>query len=173
MKIGRALEMKLTRSTEMTNEQKKQIIVLYKRGSSMAEVADKLGMSIGTVKSFWRRNFASSQLGEVKEESVEASEGPKVVSEWKTNKCKRCGKPVSTLPHHKAKQFCSDECRLAWWHENRHLAKGTSERTCPVCGITFTGDVSRKYCCHSCYIKARYGRKGLPEEENDYESGTV
>ena len=167
MKKEQAQGMKLTRSTEMTNEQNKQIIVLYKRGSSMAEVADKLGLSIGTVKSFWRRNFASSQLGEVKEESVEASEGPKVVSEWKkTNKCKRCGKPVSTLPHHKVKQFCSDKCRIAWWHENRNLGKGTSERNCPVCGITFAGDRERIYCCHSCYIKARYGRKGLLEVEN-------
>jgi DNA-binding NarL/FixJ family response regulator len=52
MKKEQAQGMKLTRSTEMTNEKKKQIIVLYKRGSSMAEVADKLGLSIGTVKSF-------------------------------------------------------------------------------------------------------------------------
>ena len=30
--------------TEMTNEQKTQIIALHKRGSSLTEVADKLGL---------------------------------------------------------------------------------------------------------------------------------
>ena len=60
MKIEQALEMKMTRSTEMTNEQKVQIIALHKRGSSLTEVADKLGLPIGTVKSFCRRNQISS-----------------------------------------------------------------------------------------------------------------
>ena len=67
MKIGRALEMKMTRSTEMTNEQKTQIITLHKQGSSLTEVADKIDLPIGTVKSFWRRNCAPSQAGEMKE----------------------------------------------------------------------------------------------------------
>ena len=40
----------------MTNEQKPKIISLRKQGNSLAEVADKLGLPIGTVKSFCSRN---------------------------------------------------------------------------------------------------------------------
>ena len=46
--------------TEMTNELIMQIIALHKRGSSLTEVADKLGLPIGTVKSFCRRNQITS-----------------------------------------------------------------------------------------------------------------
>jgi hypothetical protein len=36
------------------------------------------------------------------------------------------------------------------------LAKNTERKTCLSCGASFTADGSRKYCSHSCYIKARY-----------------
>lgn len=78
----------------MTNEQKMQIIALHKQGSSLPEVADKLGLPIGTVKSFWRRNCAPSQVGEMKGTVVESAEMPQ---QKKANKCKRCGEPISTL----------------------------------------------------------------------------
>jgi endogenous inhibitor of DNA gyrase (YacG/DUF329 family) len=173
MKKEQAQGMKLTRSTEMTNEQKKQIVVLHNRGSSLTEVASKLGLPIGTVKSFCRRNQISS-TAEVVPQPERTSNSDGTVETTKPNEtCKRCGVQLERTPHHRRKLFCSDKCRLAWWHENRNLGKGTSDRTCQACSVTFTGDVSRKYCSHNCYIKARYGRKGLPEEENDYESGTV
>ena len=157
----------------MTNEQKVQIIALHKRGSSLTEVADKLGLPIGTVKSFCRRNQISS-TAEVVPQPERTSNSDGTVETTKPNEtCKRCGAQLERMLHHRRKLFCSDECRLAWWHENRHLAKGTSERNCSACGATFSADASRKYCSHNCYIKARYGQKGLPEEENDYESGTV
>ena len=152
--------------TEMTNEQKTQIIALHKRGSSLTEVADKLGLPIGTVKSFCRRNQISS-TAEVATQPERIPNSDEAVEMTKPDEtCKRCGAQLEHTPHHRQKLFCSDKCRLAWWHENRQLAKGTSERTCPVCGITFAGDRERIYCCHSCYIKARYGRKGLLEVEN-------
>jgi endogenous inhibitor of DNA gyrase (YacG/DUF329 family) len=152
--------------TEMTNEQKMQIIALHKRGSGLTEVADKLGLPIGTVKSFCRRNQISS-TAEVATQPERIPNSDEAVEMTKPDEtCKRCGAQLEHTPHHRQKLFCSDKCRLAWWHENRHLAKGTSERTCPVCGITFAGDRERIYCCHSCYIKARYGRKGLLEVEN-------
>ena len=166
MKKEQAQGMKLTRSTEMTNEQKKQIIILYEWGSSMAEVADKLGLPIGTVKSFCRRNqITSTAEVATQPERIPNSDGT-VETTKPDETCKRCGVQLEHTPHHRQKLFCSDECRLAWWHENRHLAKGTSERNCSACGATFSADASRKYCSHSCYIKARYGRKGLLEVEN-------
>jgi hypothetical protein len=36
------------------------------------------------------------------------------------------------------------------------LAKNTERKTCLSCGASFTADWSRKYCSHSCYVKARY-----------------
>ena len=157
----------------MTNEQKVQIIALHKRGSSLTEVADKLGLPIGTVKSFCRRNQISS-IAEVVPQPERTSNLDGTVETTKPNeKCKRCGAQLEHTPHHRRKLFCSDKCRLAWWHENRNLGKGTSDRTCQACSVTCTGDARRKYCSHSCYIKARYGRMGLPEVENDHESGSV
>ena len=138
MKIEQALEMKMTRSTEMTNEQKKQIVVLHNRGSSLTEVADKLGLPIGTVKSFCRRNQMTSTAEVVPQpERIPNSDG--TVETTKPNeKCKRCGAQLERTPHHRRKLFCSDKCRLAWWHENRNLGKGTSDRTCQACSVTFT-----------------------------------
>ena len=144
----------------MTNEQKTQIIDLRKQGNSLAEISDKLGLPTGTVKSFWRRHCVSPRLEEIpqREDAVEFSrqDSPVEMVQLEEKRCKRCGAPVSNLPHHRQKLFCSDKCRLTWWHENRHLAKGAERRICPACGATFTDDRNRKYCSHSCYIKARY-----------------
>ena len=133
----------------MTNEQKSQIIYLRKRGSSLAEVADRLGLPIGTVKSFCSRNHpvAETALDVESLPSQPSAEGAK---------CKKCGAPLEQRQHHRQKLFCSDRCRLSWWHDNRHLAKGTTEKTCPVCGSSFTAGAERKYCSHSCYITGRY-----------------
>ena len=134
---------------KMTNEQKTKIISLRKQGNSLAEIASKLGLPIGTVKSFCSRNHpvAETALDVESLPSQTSAEGAK---------CKKCGAPLEQRPHHRQKLFCSDKCRLSWWHDNRHLAKGATEKTCPVCGSSFTAGAERKYCSHSCYIKAKY-----------------
>ena len=133
----------------MTNDQKTQIISLRKQGNSLAEIASKLGLPIGTVKSFCSRNHL------VAEAALDV-ESLRPQLSVKDGQCKKCGAPITSLPHHRPKLFCSDRCRLSWWHDNRHLAKNTERKTCLSCGVSFTADGRRKYCSHSCYIKARY-----------------
>lgn len=141
----------------MTNEQKTQILSLRNQGKSLADVADRLGLPIGTVKSFWRRHCASTPS-----EMMLDGESPQSQPHVKDGTCKQCGVPLEQSPHHRPKLFCSDKCRLTWWHDNRHLAKGAELKMCPSCGVTFTAGAGRKYCCHSCYIKARYATTKQP-----------
>lgn len=39
----------------MTQEQKKEILILRKEGLKFREISEKLGISLNTVKSYWRR----------------------------------------------------------------------------------------------------------------------
>ena len=85
----------------MTDEQKEQIIVLRQRGMGYIRVAQALGLSENTVKSFCRRNKLT---GEVKQ--------GKLAEHF----CCYCGIPVTQNPHRKEKKFCSDKCRMKWWN---------------------------------------------------------
>ena len=77
-------------------------------------------------------------------------------------KCKWCRKEISQVPGKKEKKFCSDRCRSKWW--SRHVDKGNRkayyEITCQYCQTVFAsyGNKNRKYCCHECYMKDRYGK---------------
>lgn len=150
----------------MTNDQKTQIISLRKQGNSLAEVADRLGLPIGTVKSFCSRNHL------VAEAALDV-ESLRPQLSVKDGQCKKCGAPITSLPNHRPKLFCSDMCRLSWWHDNRHLARGAAEKVCPVCGSPFTADGSRKYCSHSCYITGRYRPTEALEVQKQYDPRSV
>ena len=153
----------------MTNDQKLQIISLRKRGNSLAEIASKLGLPIGTVKSFCSRNHLVAEAALDVEEPTANQPLPPVNG----GLCKKCGAPITSLPHHRSKLFCSDKCRLSWWHDNRHLARGAAEKVCPVCGSPFTADGSRKYCSHSCYITGRYRPTEALEVQKQYDPRSV
>ena len=141
----------------MTKEQKDFILSSHEAGKTYAEIAAALKMSPHTVKSVFMMNRAKPTQKTREETPSKARE----------ETCKMCGVPLNHTPHHKAKSFCSDKCRLAWWHTHRHLGKSAKAHICPVCGATFAADANRKYCSHSCYIKARYGAKKPVEERND------
>ena len=135
----------------MTIEEKKQIVVLRKAGKSLTQIADELGVSRNTIKTFCRRNGLSG----------DADSMPELITDPFEKPCRCCGKPVIQMPGRKEKRFCSDECRTRFW--NTHLAEaerdGMTEYTCPVCGSRFHayGNRNRKYCSHECYIEARFG----------------
>lgn len=134
----------------MTDEQKTKISELRAEGCGYGTIAQRLGMSPNTVKSFCRRNKAELER-----------QIPAGVPERHSYPCKNCGKPVQQTPHRKRKMFCSDHCRNTWW--NSHLEqvqrKAIYEFTCPCCGKQFTvyGNKNRKYCSHECYIEHRFG----------------
>ena len=125
----------------MTNEQKQRLICLRRGGAGYGQIAQGLGVSINTVKSFCRRHGLAAES----HESV----------------CEQCGIPVSQNPGRKRKRFCSDACRNKWWNSHLELVQRKSAHTfvCQNCGKEFTiyGDCRRKFCCHKCYIEYRFG----------------
>lgn len=128
----------------MTYEQKMLIISLRNEGLGYKKVADKLGISENTVKSFCRRQKNLMQPQEP---------GSSV--------CKCCGAPIKQTPGRKEKKFCSDKCRMKWWNSHPELVerKAVYEMVCPNCGKRFSvyGNAKRKYCSHECYVAHRFG----------------
>lgn len=127
----------------MTKTQKAQILYFRTEGISYNAIAERLGISVNTVKSFCRRNG----LG-----GIATKEPVKV--------CRQCGAPLP-VTNYKPKKFCSDSCRHTWWNAHPELIdkKAYYTLTCQHCGREFQsyGNDGRKYCCHACYITARFG----------------
>lgn len=125
----------------MKDEQKQRIIALRRNGAGYGRIADLLGISINTVKSFCRRHSLAAQP--------------------KASVCEHCGKPIKQNPGRKRKRFCSDACRHKWWNSHLDLVrrKAVYTFTCPNCGKEFSvyGDSHRKFCSHACYIEYRFG----------------
>lgn len=127
----------------MTNGEKVQIVQMRKRGLGYAEIARSLGMSVNTVKSYCHRNGLK---GDVRT-SIAVSE----------NVCRQCGSTLHRTPGRKRKQFCSDVCRLCWWHGHREMSRNARTVVCASCGKVFVTDRMQKYCSHACYIRTRFG----------------
>lgn len=123
-----------------------EIDELRRKGYGYKKIASELGLSPNTVKSYLRR--------------YSEAENPLV-------RCLCCGAVVNQTPHRKAKKFCSDKCRMAWWnaHPERISRKAFYSHTCQQCGATFEsyGNDHRKYCSRACYTKARQNGGGGDE----------
>lgn len=145
------------RAKKMTDEQKIQIEEMRKYGLGYVRIAQRLGISENTVKSFCRRN---NLAGNATEQAVAAEQKAHCNS---VRPCKNCGAPVLQDPKRKPKLFCCDACRNKWWNSHLYLVKRKAmyEYTCPNCGKKFSayGNANRKYCCHECYIEDRFGGK--------------
>ena len=136
----------------MTSEQRQQALAMRQTGMGYARIATTLNLSINTVKSFCQRS--------AREKTLEGQQ-PDTTSPVKSSYCKNCGKTIVQQDGRKAKLYCSDHCRMAWW--NSHLdqvnRRAMAERTCPTCGKSFLvyGKKAQKYCSHACYIQMRFG----------------
>lgn len=132
----------------MTTSQKERISHMRLDGESYAAIADALGLSRNTVKSYCLRNICA----ETNEKKTPALTGT----------CALCGKGFALCPGHRQRRFCSDQCRMTWWNAHRDLLKSNAkvENTCACCGKHFMGYArqQRKYCSHACYIAYRYGK---------------
>ena len=76
----------------MTDQQKKQIMGMRQRGDSHAVIADALGLSRNTVKSFFLRNLHPEPLEEK-------------ASPVKSGVCNQCGKGFVLCPGHRQRRF--------------------------------------------------------------------
>lgn len=136
----------------MTNEMKIRIAELRKEGLGYKKIADALGVSESTVKTFCHRNDMAS----IPTETVKT-----ISQDMPLKPCRFCGTMVPQYPGRKGKKYCSDACRNKWW--NVHLSeikrRSMSEYICPACGKPFSayGKRNRKYCSHECYIADRFG----------------
>lgn len=134
----------------MTDNQREQLIKLRMEGKGYGTIAQTLGVSPNTVKSFCRRN-------ELRESSVE---GKPVVFSSETTACQNCGRTIQQIAKQKKKRFCCDKCRNTWWNSYLDMVKRKAvyEFDCPHCGKKFHiyGDKRRKCCSHACYIVDRF-----------------
>lgn len=137
----------------MTESQKTQIRKMRNEGYGYIRIANALGLSENTVKSYCRRNSLAGQV---------------IVKETETkDKCRQCGKKLIQVQGRKPRTFCSDECRIVYWKLNaekmRHLKK--IHISCAECGASFYDYArnNRKFCSHECYVKNRY-RDGEGDE---------
>ena len=125
----------------MTKQEIETLNLMRSHDKSAADIAITLGLSVNTVRSYIRRHPPKDavQVG-----------------------CRQCGKPVLQHKGRKAKYFCSDRCRNAWWnaHPEKVQRKAYYRLTCQFCGKEFVsyGNKNRKYCSRLCYADARKSR---------------
>ena len=133
----------------MKHQQKEAIHQLRVGGHSYARIAENLGISVNTVKSYCRRN----DLGGIALPTAEP------INE---TFCRQCGVSLKQIPGKKHKQYCSDRCRMAWWnvHPEAVNHKSLREFTCQACGRVFEGYGKRlgKFCFRVCYGKSKAGQ---------------
>ena len=125
----------------MTKQEIETLNLMRSHDKSAADIAIALGLSVNTVRSYIRRHPP--------EDAVQIG-------------CRRCGKPIMQFKGRKAKYFCSDRCRNAWWnaHPEKVQRKAYYRLTCQFCGKEFVsyGNKNRKYCSRLCYADARRSR---------------
>ncbi|MDR1805584.1 MAG: RNA polymerase subunit sigma-70 [Clostridium sp.] len=137
----------------MNHSQKERIAAMRGAGATYAYIAQSLGLSANTVKSYCQRNNLGANG------AAHDTEKPR---------CEHCKRllPNTSRAH---RRFCSDACRLAWWHKHpgKLNQKAVYHFVCPVCHKAFTayGNANRKYCSRKCYgkskRKATYARKAV------------
>lgn len=125
----------------MTKHEIEILNIMRSRDKSAADIAIALGLSVNTVRSYIRCHPPK--------DTVEVG-------------CRQCGKPVMQHKGRKAKYFCSDRCRNAWWnaHPEKVQRKAYYRLACRFCGKEFVsyGNKNRKYCSRLCYADARRSR---------------
>lgn len=131
------------RDNKMTKQQKQIIAKLRECGVPIPSIAEQLGISANTIKSFCQRH------------SILSLNKPRRNIRF----CLQCQTEIPQTPHRKEKKFCCDKCRQLWWTEHSAIIQRSSQikLTCPVCGRTFQSYKSkhRKYCSRTCYGKSR------------------
>jgi hypothetical protein len=131
----------------VTDIEKSIIQRMREGGATYANIADHLNLSPNTVKSFCQRKDIWPH--------VELRPALELCF------CAQCSAEIGQQENRKQKRFCSDKCRSLWWNKHRQaLSRKTAiVKICAHCGNRFESYLheQRKYCCHVCYIRARFG----------------
>lgn len=115
----------------MTEDNKRQVNELRSAGLSYQAIADKTGISLGSIKMYFKRN----------KETVSAP------------RCEQCHKPLRQ-DIIRSRRFCSDACRVMWWSAHPEMIKG-HQYMCHYCNKAFSARKPRKYCSRSCFYASR------------------
>lgn len=109
-----------------------EVDLLISKGATDREIADKLGISINTVKSRRRRNHNKVN---------------------NKNYCLYCGKEFEKNSRNAKRDFCSYHCRITYW--NKRKMEQEYELICENCGKKFVskGNPNKKYCSRKCYCE--------------------
>ena len=126
----------------MTDLERRKIHTYQLDGLTPKQISERTGIAQNTVKVHCYRNPVSKA-------DIADHKGL----------CRHCGRPLIQTPHKKAKRYCSDKCRMAWWKDNeaRLNKKAYYRIVCQYCGTVFEsyGKAGRKYCSRNCYALAR------------------
>jgi len=140
----------------MTLQEKQRVSDLRAQGISYKAIAETIGVTENCVKKYCQRNKLGGTRANLNHPVTE-------------DLCPECGSPLTLSHTGRRRRFCSDACRLAWWHKHpeqlSHKAK--YEYHCPVCSRPFSayGNANRKYCSHACYVQARFsGQEGAAHD---------
>lgn len=140
----------------MTNEQRERIAAMRQDGFGYTTIAKAVGLTKDSIKAFCRAHDLAG---------VKAQSNARITPDQSFCLC--CGKPLRQTPGRKKVKFCSADCRQQWWntHPEQVTRKAIYSFTCAYCGKVFTayGNTRRKYCCHSCYVVARF-KGGEPHD---------
>lgn len=131
----------------MTIEERDQVQEYQRQGLGYRRIAALTGISVNTLRNYCRRH-----------PYIEDEAGTTV------RPCKQCGAKVKTKPHQKAKLYCSDECRMAWWsaHQNKINHKSTYTKICANCGATFDSvHPEARFCNRECFAEYRRKERSL------------
>ena len=136
----------------MDKKQIQEIQALRNSGQSMGQISKATGIPVSTVKSYFRRHRPDNE-GETVKTAPAAF-------------CQQCGKAMKNGGPGKPKRFCKESCRRAWWKTHKDsIGSDSPQIKCANCGKLFVSYESRKrkYCCHECYIYARFGKEKSDE----------
>lgn len=140
----------------MTEQDKEKIAQWRMMGLGYKAIANRLGVSRDSVKSYCKYHGLAGSAEAVKLNQQERIENKKL--------CPVCGNEIERISHKgREKRFCSDKCRSAWWSKNYQLHKFGRNKlykiVCAGCGKEFVSysNKTRKYCSRECYIKTRFG----------------
>ena len=139
----------------MDHETAIEITLLRTERKSYGDIAERLGLSVNTVKSYCLRHDLGDNriMGPIPSRNTRLK--PKREPHPLIGYCIECG-TVFKQCKNGSRKFCSKLCAGRW---NRKHGDGKFKQICPICGKeypVFDLQKPRKYCSQDCYRTARY-----------------